>query len=61
MMTPTEAELAEARMLLEAITSGRLMMRVNGKDVTRCERVLLCREIAALERTLARRPPDRGC
>jgi hypothetical protein len=30
-MTYIEAELAEARMLLEAITSGRLRLRIGGK------------------------------
>jgi hypothetical protein len=53
-MTSTEMELAQARMLLEAITERRLTLRVNRKDVTERERILLCREIAALEKRLAR-------
>jgi len=55
-MTPTETELATARMLLEAITEGRLAMRLRGNDVTERERIFLRREIVALEKTLARRP-----
>jgi hypothetical protein len=50
-----EAELAKARMLLEALTSGSLRMRLNGIDVTDRELFLLNLEIAALEKTLARR------
>jgi hypothetical protein len=59
-MTTVETELAAARMLLEPITEGRLKMRVGGKDVTERERVLLKREIAALEKTLARTRPEGG-
>ena len=55
-MTPTETELATARMLLEAITEGRLAMRLRGNDVTERERIFLRREIVALEKTLTRRP-----
>jgi hypothetical protein len=47
-----EAELAKVRMLLEAITSGSLRMRLNGIDVTDRELFLLNLEIAAMERRL---------
>jgi hypothetical protein len=49
-----EMELAEARMLLAAISEGRFMLRLRGKDVSERERMFLSREIAALEKTLAR-------
>jgi hypothetical protein len=59
-MAPIEIELATVRMLLEAITDGRLAMLLAGKDVTERERTLLTREIAAPEKTLARIAPELG-
>jgi dihydroorotase len=53
-MTTIHSELAEARDLLERLTSGSLTLRVNHKDVTRREIDVLTREIAFLEKVIAR-------
>lgn len=47
-------ELATLRNLLERLESGVLTMRRSGEDVTKQEAGILRKEIAALEKTLAR-------
>lgn len=47
-------ELATLRDLLERLESGALTMRRNHEDVTKREAGILRKEIAAIEKTLAR-------
>ena len=47
-------ELATLRQLLDQLETGALTMRRNNEDVTQQEAGILRKEIAALEKTLAR-------
>jgi hypothetical protein len=47
-------ELATLKNLLERLESGSMTMRSGGKDVTQREVGILRKEIAAIEKTLAR-------
>jgi hypothetical protein len=51
-----ETELATARMLMGELASGSMSMRLSGRDVTQREIVILKREIAFLEKVVARGP-----
>jgi hypothetical protein len=53
-MTTTNAELNELRDLLSRLTSGELTLRRGQTDETRSEITVLTREIAFLEKVLAR-------
>ena len=54
-MGSTNRELTALRQLYEALTSGRMMLGENGKDVTQREIEKLKPDIAYLESVLARR------